>query len=465
MKGNDRTSRLLLVASLALGACGGSDRAPSAGAPVPLDASWMAEVVGDPTRFTSLVDGSGREGWAAFHACRFAEAVGHFSGDDPTRRHARGRALWELALTYDDLARLGDTSWKLTFETWSTRSVIPEGSGLSYAAGLALLDAGDAAGSRPWLERATRATDPQVADAARALITAGTVVPPAPTGEPVPLVARLALHQDARTRGRIEPILAVAADPLIRETTTDPTTHAPVERHFYDPQVLRSLAAGYHVLAAEALGAPDPVLALTRPAPGIPSTAALLFGPVLTLEDLAAESIRAHDRPGTLGAGAATLSALGLATTPSPTDDVEWARQQVRTLDARLDPWIAERHVGAGNDGRALLDDLRLAAVFRSRVLLALAREAMANGHPRQAQVFAYLALDLEQAHDLTPINHPGLQAIIAEAHLLTGHTREALDALQVLADQDRALQGLDEVVGDLAILQGLDRLGDSKEN
>jgi hypothetical protein len=57
------------------------------------------------------------------------------------------------------------------------------------------------------------------------------------------------------------------------------------------------------------------------------------------------------------------------------------------------------------------------------------------------------------------------LQAILIEAQLRTGHTREALDCIQPLLAAYPAATGLNEVLGDLAILQGLDRYGDSKEN
>ena len=57
------------------------------------------------------------------------------------------------------------------------------------------------------------------------------------------------------------------------------------------------------------------------------------------------------------------------------------------------------------------------------------------------------------------------LFAVLATANLQTGHTREALDALQVLVGPWPEVTGLDELVGDLAVLEGIHRSGDSREN
>ena len=193
--------------------------------------------------------------------------------------------------------------------------------------------------------------------------------------------------------------------------------------------------------------------------------AAVVFSSVLSREALESETGRAAEAPGTLGASGTALASLGLEPALPATDDPDWARGQVHLLDASFDAWAAGERGSAGPDGLALLDDLQLLRVFRSRVLLALARKALIADHPWQAATFAQLALDAENARSVTPVNHPGLQAVLIHAQLQTGRTREALDALQPLVALYPALTGLDEVLGDLAILQGLDRYGDSKEN
>jgi hypothetical protein len=130
-----------------------------------------------------------------------------------------------------------------------------------------------------------------------------------------------------------------------------------------------------------------------------------------------------------------------------------------------MDPWRHNIGKELTDDGAELLDGLNLAGILRSRFLLALARYALVADHPRQALAVIQMAMDLENPRKIGPLNPPGFFAATAEAQLLAGHTREALDALQVLSDAYPELAGVDEVVGDLAILQGLDRHGDSKEN
>jgi hypothetical protein len=102
---------------------------------------------------------------------------------------------------------------------------------------------------------------------------------------------------------------------------------------------------------------------------------------------------------------------------------------------------------------------------YQSRVLLAWARQALDQNRPHEALAFAQIAIDVERSREITPVNAPGIFAVLAEADLRTGRTRESLDALEVLSSRFPEVEGLDETIGDLAILQGLDRHGDSKEN
>jgi hypothetical protein len=78
---------------------------------------------------------------------------------------------------------------------------------------------------------------------------------------------------------------------------------------------------------------------------------------------------------------------------------------------------------------------------------------------------FARLAVDLSAPREITPVNHPGLFGTMAEAQARSGYHREALDALAPLSLHRPDLVGLTELLGDWAILVGLDRHGESKEN
>ena len=135
-----------------------------------------------------------------------------------------------------------------------------------------------------------------------------------------------------------------------------------------------------------------------------------------------------------------------------------------RSLDAELDAWRVSAAAGASADGRALLDDLRLVDGARARALVDLAVSALDAGRPACALAYGQLALDHESPRAVGPVNSPTLFAVVASAHLRVGRTREALDALDVLDDQWPELAGLDDTLGTLVVLEGLDRRGDSRE-
>ena len=455
--------RTLIPAVLVLlvGCTSPEPTAPTAAHAPVLDGSWVDQIVEQPERFSALAAGPARDGWIALHANDLHGAIQGFSGEDPESTLGRGRAQWELSQLYFALADAGDLAWERSFATWSEKSAIPTGSALGYVAGLAALEQGDAEVAAAWFRLCSAARDPLVAQAA-------TLVAATASGQPIsgddlpPLVLRYNQHLAVRSSGDVAPLALVIDQPLITELEPRPDG-SDLEREFYDPQLLRTMAIAYGVQAASTLGTDDPLVAMGQ-APA-DSLAALLFGPVAAGADLSSEAQRATEAPRTLGASGPALAAMGLDSELPATDDADWARGQVRLLDTSLDAWAISAREGASPDALALLDELQLVRIFRSRVLLALGRKALLAEHPWQALALAQLALDLESSRSINHVNHPGLRAIIIEAQLRTGHTREALDAIQPLLEAYPALTGLDEVLGDLAILQGLDRYGDSKEN
>jgi hypothetical protein len=457
----------VLVAGGGLVGCSAPTVAPPAASGAPLAGSWLAQVVEHPETFAALTGGPDRPGWIALHGNDLAGAADAFAvaglNAGPNARVGRARALLDLSQLYLDLARSGDQAWLTTFATWSERSTIPAGSALTYVAGLAARDQGDAEVSSAWFKLSETARDPAVAQASAALVQTSPGAPV--TGDELPaLLVRHNAHVAARDSGVIDGLLAEAALPLVQEDElrSDGTT---LHREFYDPEILRTLSVAYWKQAQEVMGGGHPLQALITLPDGADPMAALLFGPVLHAEEWSSEVSRHTETPGMLGASSAALAALGLDTELPPTDEPDWARDQVHRLDAVLDAWETQVRASASPDGLALLDDLRLVDVLRSRLLLALARNAIGSHHPWQAKTFAQLALDAENSRAITPVNHPALQAILIEAQLQTGHTREALDCIQPMLAAYPAATGLDEVLGDLAILQGLDRYGDSKEN
>ncbi|MFH1468629.1 MAG: hypothetical protein ABIO70_29840 [Pseudomonadota bacterium] len=455
--------KLVFVPCLVAVGCSAPPEAPPSAHSDLLAGSWVATVVEHPEAFAALTGGPDRPGWIALHSNDLERAAAAFAVDGPSAQVGRARALLEISLLYDDLARSGDQVWLNTFATWSEKSSIPVGSALTYVAGLAAREQGDAEVSTAWLKLSEASRDEEVARAAAVLAQTPLGAPAVGADLPA-LLVRYNAHLAARESGDVGALLTEATQPLVQEDELRPDGTT-LHRAFYDPEILKTLAIAYRLQAGAALGGGDPMTALASLPAGADPLAGVIFSPVLRADELPSELSRAAEAPGTLGASSAALAALGLEPQLPPTDDGDWARDQVHRLDDGLDAWKAQAREAAGPDGQALLDDLRLVEVLRSRLLLAFARAAMAAQHPWQAKTFAQLALDADESRAITPVNHPALQAILIEAQLRTGHTREALDCIQPLLSAHPALTGLDEVLGDLAILQGLDRYGDSKEN
>ena len=380
----------------------------------PPSAGWVTEVVLHPDAFAALLDSEGRDGWIALHQNDPRAAAPAFAP------HALGRARadLELVILHEDLARLSHETNARLFETWAKKGGLPAGAAASVAR---LADLCDPGGFEPWHERAT-------------------------------------VHALAEA-GNVDALVAVAADPIAIEQGPG------FERQFYDPCIDRSLAVGFMARLGEDLGVPprsrwqDNATALATPTDA--ELAQTLFAPWLTRGDLAAEAVSAS-APGVLGA---TMPSLDLWSVQRPlpaTDRFDAGRDEARAVTAVVDGWNSALAHMATDDGRAVLTDLDVAERFRQEWLVARGRLALVEDHPQHAM--SLLELAHHAGEPLGPKNPPGLYALLAEARLRTGRTREALDALAVLADAYPEVHGLFEALGDLAVLEGLDRPGDSKE-
>jgi hypothetical protein len=315
------------------------------------------------------------------------------------------RAAAELSVFHALLAGTSNEAWRALGTTWERRGNLPTNSVIPRLVALAAKDAGDTTAQMRWEKLPSRAD--------------------------VALDARVALHQDVRKgTGAPTALLSVAGQPMLEEpVSADPSEGS---RALWDPLLHHTLAQFWaRGVAAE----------------GYPSAmAGALFTGGIDPAD---------------GSPAATLAKLGLHA--PVTDDVDACREAIRTLDRELDAW--KSNPAHGDDARALFADLRLVEGLRARALVDWGVDALGADHPRCALAMAEMALDHESPRAITPINSPTLFAVMAQANLRTGHTREALDALQVLVGAYPEVTGLDETVGDLAVLEGLDRTGDSREN
>ena len=346
---------------------------------------------------------------------------------------AMAAAERDMATLHTDLGRLGSTAWAAAGTAWVERSSLPGDSALTWLVALAALEQGDGEATTRWLDLAKGKGSPAAREAAAALAAAPTLDAELHVSDN-PLVDRFLLHRRLRSEGAIQ----VPLGPLLVEQA------ATYVRELHDPQVHWTLAAGY---ASRAVHPPE----------GLPT---LLFGHCLTQAD-------AVDDRGSDGVRCAVsaASALGVDADPGPEDDPARAREIARSITEALDRWQNGRLLTSSPDGQALLRDLQLIDKLRAQILLGLGRDALLNDHPHQAVAYIETGLDKSNPRAITPVNAPSMFVVLAEARLLTGRTREALDALQVLTKAYPEATGVDEIVSDLAILQGLDRQGDSKEN
>jgi hypothetical protein len=399
-------------------------------APEPSPAGWVADAVLDPTAFGSLMDRTGRDGWIALHANDLAGAVATFPATDAEGKRARARAELELAVLDDDLARMQALAASRFFDAWATRGGPPAGSAAPTIAALA----GRCRDADPALW-------PASADAAD------------------PYAARRAVHAQAR-KGDPAALLAVASQPLVTEPGDGFT------RAFWDPCLHATLSDAWLARAAADSGAATPdwkavARTWTTPDAGL---GGVLLAPWLTRDALTAE-LESAASPGLLGATVASLGALGIEPVPTmTTDDAEAARRDAHRMIEAVDAWRTDLLARANDDGKGLVVDLHLPERFRQEWLVSRARLHLVNGRPRAAAATLLLARDASEP-GVGPANSPALFALTAEAELTQGHTREALDALDDLEAAYPAVHGLGELVGDLAVLEGIDRRGDSKEN
>ena len=148
----------------------------------------------------------------------------------------------------------------------------------------------------------------------------------------------------------------------------------------------------------------------------------------------------------------------------SAVHDADQCRGFVRTLDAEIEAWETQLGGSVSTEGRTLLDDLRLIDATRSRALVGLAGQALDDHRPGCALALTQLALDHEAPRAISPVNSPTLFAQMAQAELELGHSREALDAIEVLVPHYPAAIALRETIGTLVVLAGLDRQGESRE-
>jgi hypothetical protein len=453
--------RVLLVTALAGCIGGGSDAEPldeEASEPSPVedpDASWIWLVAADPQGFGERIEGA-KDGWVALHSNRLHEAVEAFESEPV----GRARAELALGLLYADLSRLSGAVADELYTSWEARGTLPAGVDIPLVASLAAWCArGESAGR--WAGRVKEGPDQAIA---HALVQGRSPFDVSTRG---PYGTRMGVHQQVRASGDPAALIEASLQPVATVEEAD------FVRQFWDPCVHRTLSDLWLDRAVRDASTGSGSGGATQAIDGgrwrkldrmsaEGDLGALLFAPWPNAADLTADLATAESL-GVVGANAPSLRQLGVGTSTSPSDDPEAAKQEVRLFDAGLDA-LQRRISDLGDaEGATVVNDLGLVHRFRQEWLVVRARRALADRHPRSALTLLELARDHAE-RTLGPRNSPSLFALTALARLQLGHTREALDALHVLSQVHPEVKGIVEVTGELAVLQALDRSGDSKE-
>lgn len=397
---------MLIWALVMLAACSTETTTPPPPAVASsLDQSWILTVVAEPKAFAELIDAGPRDAWVAYHQGDWSGAA-HHARDFGLRTRAEA----QQAALYEDLAALEAEAWPLLAARWQERDPTVSDGPLPFLAALTLARSGQGPAAL-----ATPGLDPDQRAAIEALSGGPALSPDAALDPRGCLKASIAIWRGEPT-GQVCPhrqALLIGG-----------------EERFTNPL---AIAAGASLARRTALASASPSEGL----------ALSLFGEAWT---------------------PATLASLNLPEA-GESDDVQAARERARAFDAALETWSADLRERSSEDGRALLADLRLVEAARNRVLVDWARQALAQGHPHQAAAWLMLAHDVEQGRTIGPLNHPQRFALAARADLQTGRVRQALDHLVALDEIVPELPALVEALGDLAVLEGMGRGGDSKEH
>lgn len=301
------------------------------------------------------------------------------------------------------LSRLSGVAWERAYVTWAQQVGIPDGSAIPVVAALSSLEHGASERADAWLARYTgRALAPLVEE-----LRAGGL---AAASDQTVLGACVVSHLAARESA--EP-LSACKTPLLTEG----------DHEFYDPLLFGTRSQ--------------------QPVPEEPLENALLFG----------------------GRWSLTPNASLPESWAIPAeDDPDTVRERIRGLDVALADWQAAKEA-AGVAGLSLLQELRLVSQYRGHALVAYASRLLDAGQPASARAAALMALDASHGRSISALNPPLLFVCLAEADLRLGRSREALDMLVPLKVAYPGIRGLQETIGDLVVLEGMTRLGDSKEN
>jgi len=438
-----------LALALGLVACtGGPSDGPDADGDTSSTSSWWRRLGNGPAEFEELML-SGRDGWIAMHRNDHRAAFGAFGGQGVPAV----RAALEEALLHDDLAHLVGHANRARYAALAERGTELGDLGDLFTSWGARCAPGG--GPRPELVEPTASWSHGLSRGATCAGPFGAACGPLPgmaADAPEPLRSRNALHLsasggDAAAR---EALYAAATEPVLSETADG------FERRHMDPCLDATLAVAWSMQAR----------AIDRDAPTVSAWVTELQGAGLAGDLFApwprAEALTVRDDGALWGAASGALWVAPGGVDLSHDQDPQRLRDQITAWRAWTDEEAASAVASAADP--ALLHGLTPVAGLRQDVLVAAGRDALRHDAPQQALLLLEAAVDVTD-RDVGAANSPALYALLAEARLKTGRTRQALDALEPLTARVPTVASAKELVGDLAVLESMDRVGDSKEN
>jgi hypothetical protein len=432
------TLMYLLIFAMGCGSC--FEPAPTADEALiaSLDGGWPDVIVRQPPAFRAFTEGPEHQGWAHFYHGELVPAAKLLTGVP------KQRVVWEQAQLALDIERLATRTFQMTYESWASSEAMSSSSAIPVAAALAAIDRSSPTDAASWIEQLGRYHDPALTLLAQSLTPTG--LKPSEAGGDSYYLDCVRAHLSARAEADLSllaPCGGANATVLFEGSTA--SGHGQLHNPLLYPTLARVAEA-----RADGIGKLDPSDAQE---PGLPY---LLFSGDWNLADLGA-TLRGQSQP--------TLSAFQLSELSTRSDDVDAARTWIGRVDAHLDLWHDYIINDATEEGRQIAFDVQPLEIYRAHLLQKQARQSIESGYPNQAIVFLNAATNIDKPRQIGAQNRASFFALRAEARLMAGRTREALDDLRIIAEVYPALDGLRETMNDLSIMQNSTRTGDSKEN
>lgn len=494
---------------------GAAEVAPS----VDFGATWILSVARDPAPIQALLSSNPQQGWQLLYQRQYEAAAESFAaGTAPSDAIGQARAQLAIAELFSSAHQLAlDVLDRMEVRLKENADRIAAAPSAGYFAASRALQAGDAAGALSAVDGflaqhpAHPLKDVAVALRGGALYAKGDkaqaeaawkkvatpdgkavaaawmarfghegVTLPA-SSDDLSMLGKRALLAARVESGDLDGAMALSQTldgkaPDFSETVGEGESQA--ERKEYDPMVLESTARLHARLALKAVGAqsgpaswiaararavvgeplgvePSAVAAAPVTAAELP---ALAFGDLATPADLARDLARLKGETLEKGLESEFLKALGPVTAaPDQGRQVREAQDLGRSWEEALQAQLKALPEG---DGPSMAQGLQLPRGLVASLLQARARQLIQAGKALEGLALLEYTFEKEKSSSITWINEPQLFLDTTAAYCQLDRYREALNYLYRLLDSYPQLWSFYEVLGNLSVLDTLDRLG-----